>query len=122
MALQLQGHIHPESSFATIQQWEDIAREFLALQQQGKDTRGGQIKSDPRLAMLVSRWFSFQLNIEVKRFAPQVTRKNVLDFVEDFVNHKVWGLRKEFAPYFPNIDQINIAYFYSRFDIEPFVL
>jgi len=122
MALQLQGHMHPESCFATIQQWEDIAREFLALQQKGQDTRGGQIKSDPRLAMLVSKWFSFQLNIEVKRFAPQVTRKNVLDFIEDFVNHKVWGLRKEFSPYFPNIDQIKIAYFYSRFDIEPFVL
>ena len=42
MALQLQGHMHPESSFATIQQWEDIAREFLALQQKGQDTRGGR--------------------------------------------------------------------------------
>ncbi len=122
MALQLQGHIHPESSFATISQWESIATEFLALQRKGVDTRGGKIANNPKLAQLVARWFSFQLHVETKRFAPQVTTKNVLDFIEDFVNHKVWGLRKEFGAYLPNIDQVKIAYFYSRFDIEPFVL
>jgi hypothetical protein len=122
MPIELQGHIHPESSFATISQWEDIASQFLALQAKGKDTRGGVIQDDPALAYLVNRWFAFQLNIETKRFAPAVDTKNVLDFIEDFVNHKVWGLRREFKTYLPNIDNVKIAYFYSRQDIEPFVL
>lgn len=122
MPIELQGHIHPESSFATISQWEDIASQFLALQAKGKDTRGGVIQDDPALAYLVNRWFGFQLNIETKRYAPAVDTKNVLDFIEDFVNHKVWGLRREFKTYLPNIDNIKIAYFYSRQDIEPFVL
>ena len=122
MPIELQGHIHPESSFATISQWEDIASQFLALQAKGKDTRGGVIQDDPALAYLVNRWFGFQLNIETKRFAPAVDTKNVLDFIEDFVNHKVWGLRREFKTYLPNIDNVKIAYFYSRQDIEPFVL
>jgi hypothetical protein len=122
MPIELQGHIHPESSFATISQWEDIASQFLALQAKGKDTRGGVIQDDPALAYLVNRWFGFQLNIETKRYAPAVDTKNVLDFIEDFVNHKVWGLRREFKTYLPNIDNVKIAYFYSRQDIEPFVL
>ena len=122
MPIELQGHIHPESSFATISQWEEIASRFLALQAKGKDTRGGVIQDDPALAYLINRWFGFQLNIETKRFAPGVSDKNVLDFIEDFVNHKVWGLRREFKTYLPNIDSVKIAYFYSRLDIEPFVL
>ena len=127
MALDLQGHIHPESSFATITQWEDIASQFLALQAKGKDTRGGVIQDDPALVHLVNKWFGFQLNIETKRFAPGVTTKTVLDFIEDFVNHKVWGLRREFAPYFAingasYLDNLKMGYFYSRGDIEPYVL
>jgi hypothetical protein len=110
MALNLQGHIHPESSFATISQWEDIASQFLALQAKGKDTRGGVIQDDPALVHLVNKWFGFQLHIETKRFAPAVDTKNVLDFIEDFVNHKVWGLRREFKTYLPNIDNVKIAY------------
>ena len=122
MALEKQGYIKPESCFATISQWEDIANRFITLQRRGKDTRGGMIAEDPQLAQLIEQWFGFQLHIEVQRYEPTITRKNVLDFIEDFVNHKVWGLRKEYQDYFPNIDQIKIAYFYSRFDIEPFVL
>ena len=122
MPLELQGHIHPESCFATIAQWEDIASQFLALQAKGKDTRGGVIQDDPTLAHLVQKWFGFQLNIETLRFAPGVTTRTVLNFIEDFVNHKVWGLRREYGSYLPNIDNVKIAYFYSRLDIEPFVL
>ena len=117
-----QALIYPESSFKTISEWEEVAEQFLALQTKGADTRGGVIQGSSVLPQLVNKYFSFQLKNELQRYSPTITRKNVLDFVEDFVNHKVWGLRKEFAPYFPNIDSIKIAYFYSRFDIEPFVL
>ena len=122
MRLTKQGHIHPERSFATISQWEQVATEMLNLQKKGKSTRGGIIASDPKLAHLIARWWSFQLHVEVERFGPRITKKNVLDFIEDFVNHKVWGLREEFESYLPNIEEAKIGYFFSRFDIEPFVL
>jgi hypothetical protein len=117
-----QALIYPESSFATISEWEEVAEQFLALQAKGADTRGGVIQGSSVLPQLVNKYFGFQLKNELQRYSPTITRKNVLDFIEDFVNHKVWGLRKEYEKYFPNIDQIKIAYFYSRFDIEPFVL
>jgi hypothetical protein len=126
MSQQVRGYIHPESSFATISQWEQIAEEFLSLQKKGVDTRGGVLDQDPKLAELVMRWFSFQLYVETQHY-DSLTQKHVLDFIEDFVNHKVWGLRREFAPYFTNngtsyIDDLKIGYFYSRGDIEPYVL
>ena len=128
MSQKVRGYIHPESSFATISQWEQIAEEFLSLQKKGVDTRGGILDQDPKLAELVMRWFSYQLYVETQHF-DLLTQKNVLDFIEDFVNHKVWGLRREFAPYFYDdgrdasyIDDLKIGYFYSRGDIEPYVL
>jgi hypothetical protein len=124
----VRGYYHPEHSFATINEWEDVARQFLQLQKQGADTRGGVIDSNPKLIELINKWFGYQLYVETQRF-DQLTQKNVLDFIEDFVNHKVWGLRKEFNSYFHSeskdlnfIDDIKVGYFYSRGDIEPYVL
>jgi len=45
-----------------------------------------------------------------------------MDHIEDFVNHRVWGLRKEFGEYFPDINKLRLAYFYSRGDLEPYIL
>lgn len=126
--MEIRGYIHPESCFTTIKEWEQIAKQFLALQKKGADTRGGQLDSDPQLAQLVNRWFGFLLHTEVRRW-DLLTQRNVLDFIEDFVNHKVWGLKREFHSYFYNdardvsyLDNVKIAYFYSRGDIEPYVL
>ena len=126
MSHPVRGYIRPESCFATISQWEQIAEEFLSLQKKGVDTRGGVLDQDPKLAELVMRWFSHQLYVETQQF-DSLTQKHVLDFIEDFVNHKVWGLRREFAPYFAingasYLDNLKIGYFYSRGDIEPYVL
>jgi hypothetical protein len=126
--MEVRGYIHPENCFATIAEWEQVAKEFLALQKKGKDTRGGVVDQDPKLADLIMKWFSFQLYIETQRY-DSLTQKEVLYFIEDFVNHKVWGLRREFATYFYNdnhdinfIDNIKVAYFYSRGTLEPYVL
>jgi len=126
--MKVRGYIRPESCFATISEWEDIARLFLLLQKRGVDTRGGILDSDPKLAQLVMRWFGHQLFVETQLF-DQLTQKNVLDFIEDFVNHRVWGLRREFGSYFYQdsadssfLDEVKIAYFFSRGDIEPYVL
>ena len=126
--MEVRGHIHPENCFATISQWEQIAKEVLSIQKKGPDTRGGMLDSDPKLAEIVMKWFSYQLYVETQQY-DLLTQKNVLDFIEDFVNHSVWGLRREFGSYFYKddsdssfLDNLKIAYFYSRGDIEPFVL
>jgi len=125
---EVRGYFHPESCFATIAEWEAVAKEFLALQKKGKDVRGGILDQDPKLAELIMKYFSFQLYTETQRW-DLLTQKNVLDFIEDFVNHRVWGLRREYETYFFNdgndrsfVDTVKIAYFYSRGDMEPYVL
>ena len=115
------GYIKPASSFFTLAEWEEAANGFLSLQSEGVDTRGGVLSPDPRLAVLIQTYFDYQLNVEVERY-DLLTEKNVLDFIEDFVNHRFWGFASEFGQYFPDISKLRFAYFYSRGDMEPYVL
>jgi hypothetical protein len=117
----VRGYFKPESSFHTIAEWETICNEFLALQKQGFDIRGGTIDYSPQLIDLINKHFSYQLYIETEQF-PDLTRKKVLDFIEDFVNHKVWSLKKDYNDYIVNIDNDKIAFLYSRGAIEPYLL
>ena len=117
----VRGYFKPESSFHTITEWEAICKEFLALEKQGFDIRGGTIDYNPQLIQLINKYFSYQLYIETEQFA-DLTRKKVLDFIEDFVNHRVWALKDEFKKYLINIDNDKIAFFYSRGAIEPYLL
>jgi hypothetical protein len=119
--MEVRGYFKPEDSFHTISEWEEICQKFLDLQKKGFDTRGGSIDDSPELIGLINTYFSFQLYIETERY-PQLTRKIVLDFIEDFVNHKVWGLRKEYNKFITNIENDRIAFFYSRGAIEPYIL
>ena len=118
---QVRGYYKPESSFHTITEWESVAKQFLALQKNGFDIRGGSIDDNPKLVELVNKYFSHQLYIETEQHA-DLTRKNVLDFIEDFINHRVWSLKDEFQKYLVNIDNDKIAFFYSRSNIEPYIL
>ena len=79
----VRGYFKPESSFHTIVEWETICNEFLALQKNGFDVRGGTIDYSPQLIDLINKYFSYQLYIETEQF-PDLTRKKVLDFIEDF--------------------------------------
>jgi hypothetical protein len=119
----VRGYFHPEASFATISEWEQIANEFLELQKQGFDTRGGVIDDNHNLVQLINKWFSYQLYVETQRF-DGLTQKEILDFIEDFVNHRVWQLRDEFSEALGDnlIDSVKVAFFYSRGALEPFVL
>jgi hypothetical protein len=124
----VRGYYHPEDAFATIAEWEAVANQFLELEKQGYDTRGGVIDNNHLLVKLINRWFGYQLYVETQRF-DALTQKIVLDFIEDFVNHRVWTLRKEFERTFYNdatdssyLEQVKIAFFYSRGALEPFVL
>lgn len=119
--MEVRGYFHPYKCFATINEWEVIAKQFLALEKQGFDTRGGMIDNSPELIGLVNQWFGFQLYVEPQRF-DALTQKMVLDFIEDFVNHRVWGLADEFKDYIVNIDNDKVAFFFSRGAIEPYIL
>ena len=117
----VRGYYKPESSFYTISQWESIANEFLDLEKQGYDTRGGVIDDNANLVGLINKYFGYQLYVETDLYE-DLTKKNVLDFIEDFVNHRVWGLKDEFGKYIVNINDDKIAFFYSRGALEPYIL
>ena len=115
------GYIKPESAFHTIAEWEQMANQILAAQKDGHSIRGGKIEGPEELVSLINSFYDFQLNVEVDRY-DLLTYKNVMDHIEDFANHRVWGLRKEFGEYFPDINKLRLAYFYSRGDLEPYIL
>jgi hypothetical protein len=117
----VRGYYKPEAAFHTISEWEQIANEFLNLQKRGYDTRGGVIDDSATLVGLINKYFGYQLYVETEQY-DDYTKKQVLDFIEDFVNHRVWGLKDEFEKYIVNIDNDRIAFFYSRSAIEPDIL
>ena len=118
---EVRGYQKPESAFHTISEWESIAKEFLNLEKKGFDTRGGVIDDNPELVNLINKYFGYQLYIETELYS-DLTKKNVLDFIEDFVNHRAWGLTDEFKDYIVNIENDKIAFFYSRSALEPYIL
>ncbi len=115
------GYLKPVECFRTLSEWELFANAMLALQAQGHDTRGGGLALQQDVIDLVYSHFGFQIRTEVERYE-LLTFKNLMDFIEDFVNHRFWGIEKEFGHYFPDISKLRIAYFYSRGDIEPYIL
>ena len=124
------GYIKDELDFRTISEWEEIAEKILKFQKAGFDTRGGDFRCVRMLdcPMDVFEQFKDTVNSafgylyhDVNRF-DSVDTKNFFNFVEDFVNYRVWSLRNEFQSYFPNIDNLRFAFFYTRDDIEPYVL
>ncbi len=127
----VRGYIKPESSFRTLNEWEEMATYLLDLQTLGMDTRGGEISCKhtsfcsiedfERFVGQLSEFFGYQLSTEVDRW-DLLTRKNVLDFIEDFVNHRLWSFERQFGSYFSDIRSLRFAYFYSRGDMEPYVL
>ena len=95
----VRGYMKPIASFFTLAEWEEMALYLLDLQSKGMDTRGGEISckhasfcstEDFEIFITkISEYFGYQLTTEVDRW-DLLTRKNVLDFIEDFVNHILW--------------------------------
>lgn len=127
----VQGYIKPESSFYTLEEWEGFVLAMLDLQRAGFDTRGGEVGCKDRtlcndagvdqLASLVRKFFSFQIDVEVPRY-DLLTLKNIYDFIEDFVNHRFWAFENDFGSFFPDAHRLRFSFFYSRGDLEPYVL
>jgi hypothetical protein len=117
------GYIRPSEVFYTLDEWEGIVSELIELQSFGLDTRAGEISCKnasfcsvadfDRFVELINKCFGYQLTVETERY-DLLTQKNVLDFIEDFVNHRFWGLEEEFGSYFPDISGLKFAYFYPR--------
>ena len=115
----VRGYIKPTNAFHSLDAWEQIVNMFLRYQRMGVDTRDGE-EFPMELSMLVQSFFPL-LDTEVERY-DLFTKRNAMHFIEDFVNHRFWSLRRQFASYVPDIDILKFAYFYSRGDIEPYVL
>ena len=130
MSYKVLGYIKNESDFRTINEWEEIASQILKFQKLGYDTRGGDFRCVRMLDCSVEDFEMFKnivntkfgyLFHDINRFE-NVDMKNFFNFIEDFVNYRVWSLRREFSSYFTNIDGLRFAFFYTRDDIEPYVM
>ena len=127
----VRGYLKPADSFHTLDEWEELATYLLNFQEKGLDTRAGAIsckhhthcsvKDFENFLGLISEYFGYQLSDEVDRWE-LLTKKNVLDFIEDFVNHRLWAFNNEYGHYFPDIRKLKFAFFYSRGDMEPYVM
>jgi hypothetical protein len=119
----IHGYVKPENSFHTLAEWKVFVNAILDYQKQGNyvSHADGKLKGPKELNDLIEKFYGFQLNIDVSRY-DLLTSKNILDHIEDFANHRYWSLEQEFSQYFNNIDELKFAYFYSRGDLEPYVL
>ncbi|HIJ11944.1 TPA: hypothetical protein HA278_07845 [Candidatus Woesearchaeota archaeon] len=115
----VRGYIKPVDAFKTLGEWEELVETLLDYQDKEIDTRGGEVPEE--IQSLVDQFFGFQLDTEVNRY-DQLSHSQMMNFIEDFVNHRFWSFRRQFEGYFPDIDSLKFAYFYSRGDIEPYVL
>lgn len=117
------GYIKPENAFHTLKEWSEFVNKILQFQNQGVYVSHGHGKlvGPQELTNLIEEFYGFQLQVDVERY-DLLTTKNVLDHIEDFVNHRYWALENEFKQYFENMDDLKFAYFYSRGDLEPYVL
>tara|TARA_Y100000592_G_scaffold25515_1_gene40252 strand:- start:455 stop:1279 length:825 start_codon:yes stop_codon:yes gene_type:complete len=122
--LYVHGYIKPENAFHTLTEWEnDFVNKILRFQKEGHYVSHGhgEVVGPQKLQDLIEEFYGFQISVDVSRY-DLLTTKNVLDHIEDFSNHRYWGLEQEFGKYFENIDSLRFAYFYSRGDMEPYVL
>lgn len=117
------GYIKPESAFHTLSEWRVFVDQILQSQKDGNyiSHGHGELVGPDELINLIQDFYGFQLDVDVSRY-DLLTTKNVLDHIEDFVNHRYWSLENEFSQYFDNISELKFAYFYSRGDLEPYVL
>lgn len=115
----VRGYIKPVHAFHSLAAWQQIVDMLLRFQAMDVDTRDGE-EMPAELNMIVQSFFPM-LGVEVGRY-DQFTQRNAMNFIEDFVNHKFWSLRRQYESYVPDIDILKFAYFYSRGDIEPYVL
>jgi len=115
----VRGYIKPVESFHTLEDLEFFALQLLDLQKRGIDVRDRLMQ--PELIGLINRYMS-HLFIDAERYERRFDMSNLMVFIEDFANHRVWSFEDQFGSYFPDIDSLKFSYFYTRGDMEPYVL
>jgi|TARA_E500000318_G_scaffold20525_1_gene21075 hypothetical protein len=117
------GYVKPENAFHTLAEWELFVNKILQFQKEGHyvSHSHGEVVGPEELTSMLDDFYGFQMGVDVNRYE-LLTLKNVLDHIEDFSNHRFWSLENEFSQYFENMDELRFAYFYSRGDLEPYVL
>ena len=115
----VRGYIKPEESFHTLDELEDFAVRVLDLQRMGIDARDRRFQ--PELVALIQQYMP-HLFIDAERYSEKFNETNLMIFIEDFCNHRVWSFDDQFGGYFPDLDSLRFSYFYTRGDIEPYVL
>jgi len=125
----VRGYLKPINSFHTLAEWSDVVHYLLGAQSIGIDTRGGLLscKSEDCLDIelfsvegVIEHYFG-HLQQDVDRY-DLLTEKNVNDFIEDFINHKFWDLESNHGKLFKDASTLRFSFFYSRGDIEPYIL
>ena len=121
--LYVHGYVKPENAFHTLSEWALVVKKILQFQKEGHyiSHAHGDLVGPPELLSLIDDFYGFQLTVDVERY-DLLTSKNVLDHIEDFVNHRYWSLENEFGQYFEDMSELRFAYFYSRGDMEPYVM
>jgi len=126
---EVRGYIKKNETFHSLNEWENLVNFLLEMQGFGIDTRGGSLScksSDCQNIELstaedaINHYFG-HLAYDVKKY-DMLTEKAVNDFIEDFINHKFWEFESLFSKYFSDISKLKFSFFYSRGDIEPYVL
>jgi len=115
----VRGYIKPIESFHSLMQLQEFAQQVLNLQKSGIDIRDQS--QMPQVTQLINQWMP-HLFIDAERYVHKFDMRNVMIFIEDFANHRVWSFKDQFGQYFPDIDSLKFSYFYTRGDIEPYVL
>lgn len=114
----VRGYIKPAGSFHSLADLHLMANYILNLQKAGYDAR------DRNSGLLLSVLYEYMPHIEddVQRYTTRFDITNVYNFMEDFANHRIWSFDDQFGHYFPDIGTLKFSYFYSRGDMEPYVL
>lgn len=114
----VRGYIKPSKSFHSLSDLQSMATDVLNLQRAGIDAR------DKDSGVLLNLLYDYMPHIAVdaERYSQRFDISSVYNFLEDFVNHRVWSFEDQFGKYFPDIGSLKFSYFYSRGDMEPYVL
>ena len=114
----VRGYIKPAASFHSLAELQAMASYVLNLQQAGYDAR------DKKSGLLLNLLYEYMPHIEddLVRYEKRFDISNVFNFLEDFANHRVWSFEDQFGQYFPDIGSLKFSYFYSRGDMEPYVM
>lgn len=115
----VRGYIKPVDSFHTLGQLEDFALQVLELQKMGIDPRDRNF--EPELVGLINQYMP-HLFVDAERYSEKFNQTNLMIFIEDFCNHRVWSFDDQFGGYFSDLESLKFSYFYTRGDIEPYVL